>query len=50
MALAAAKAAIEMSGIDVNEIGLIVVGTASSDYFFPSTACVVQRELNIKNE
>jgi 3-oxoacyl-[acyl-carrier-protein] synthase-3 len=47
MALAAAHKAIEMAGIEVGDIDLIVVGTTTPDKIFPSTACIVQRKLDI---
>ena len=47
MALAAAYDAIEMAGIEINEIDLIVVGTVTPDKVFPSTACIIQRRLGI---
>lgn len=51
MAIAAAKKALETAGIeDPNQIDLIVVGTASSDYYFPSVACLIQNALGINNE
>lgn len=50
MATKAAKAAMEMAGVGPEDIELIVVGTATPDYFFPSAACTVQHELGIKNE
>lgn len=50
MATAAARRAIDAAGIAVEEIGMIVVGTASPDYFFPSAACVIQDNLGIQNE
>lgn len=50
MATEAAKKAIEMAGIDKNEIGLIVLGTTSSAQAFPSAACQVQYALGIENE
>ena len=43
MGLEAARRAIEDAGIDADEIGLIVLGTATPDKVFPSTACIVQR-------
>ena len=48
MAVEAAKRAIEMAEIDPQDIEMIVVGTATPEYYFPSTACLVQRHLNIK--
>lgn len=47
MALIAAQRAIENAGIDKDEINFISVATATSDYRFPSTACVVQGKLGI---
>ncbi|MCB1827049.1 MAG: beta-ketoacyl-ACP synthase 3, partial [Coxiellaceae bacterium] len=50
MAVNAAKAAMEAAGVTADDIGLIIVGSATPDFFFPSTACIVQRELGVKNE
>jgi 3-oxoacyl-[acyl-carrier-protein] synthase-3 len=47
MALAAAHKAIEMAGIEVSDIDLIVIGTTTPDKVFPSTACIVQRRLDL---
>lgn len=49
LALQASLKAIEASGIDVGEIDLIVVATTSPDMPFPSTACILQDKLGIKN-
>ena len=50
MAVGASLKAIEKAGIDKDEIGMIILATASGDYStFPSTACVVQHKLDIKN-
>jgi 3-oxoacyl-[acyl-carrier-protein] synthase-3 len=43
----AARAALEAAGLQPSDIGLIVVATSTPDYVFPSTACLVQRELGI---
>ena len=48
MAFEAAKHALEMSGLDKDEIGLIVVATTSATHAFPSAACQVQNMLGIK--
>ncbi len=45
MAVAAARNALENAGKTIDDIDLIVVATASGDYRFPSTACVVQGKL-----
>ena len=50
MAFAAAERAIQMAGIHVNDIDLILVGTASPDYYFPSTACNLQHRLGITTD
>ena len=47
MALAAAHKAIEMAEIDIEDVDLIVLGTTTPDKIFPSTACIVQRKLDI---
>jgi 3-oxoacyl-[acyl-carrier-protein] synthase-3 len=49
LALKAAERAIEASGIDASEIGLIVVATTTPDRVFPSTACKLQAKLGISN-
>ncbi|HYF35462.1 MAG TPA: beta-ketoacyl-ACP synthase III [Prosthecobacter sp.] len=49
MAAAAARRAIEAAGIPVDEINLIVVATVTSDMFFPSTACLVQKKIGASN-
>jgi 3-oxoacyl-[acyl-carrier-protein] synthase-3 len=48
MALEAAKRAMADAGVTADEIGLIVLGTATPDKVFPSTACIVQRQLGVK--
>ena len=48
MAVKAARAAIEQAGITPEEIDLIIVATVTPDMFFPSTACMVQRQLVAK--
>ncbi len=47
MALAAAREAIDMAGIEATDIDLIIVGTVTPDKVFPSTACIIQRRLGI---
>lgn len=44
----AALAALEMSGIDVNQIDGILVATSTSAFLFPSTACLIQQQLGAK--
>ena len=47
MAGAAAKNALEASGLEPDSIDLILVATCTPDYFFPGVACHVQKALNI---
>ncbi len=47
MAIAAAKMAIENSGIDKNELGACIVATVRPDNFTPSVACMVQKYLEL---
>jgi 3-oxoacyl-[acyl-carrier-protein] synthase-3 len=47
LGLAAARRAIEMSGVDPGEIEVVVVATSSPDMLFPSTACIIQSQLGI---
>jgi len=49
IAVEAGKKAIADANISVNDIDLIIVATITPDMFFPSTACLVQKKLNIKN-
>ena len=45
MGFAAARAAIEMAGIDVSELDLIVCATSTPDQTFPATATRIQAKL-----
>jgi len=47
MALAATNQAIEMAGIEATDIDLIIIATVTPDKVFPSTACIIQRRLEI---
>ena len=49
MGLAAARNAMEMAGTDIADIDLIIVATTTPDKVFPSTACIIQRRLDIHN-
>ena len=49
LALQASLRAIEAAGISVDEIDLVIVATTSPDQIFPSTACILQDKLGIKN-
>lgn len=49
MAVAAARPALEMAGVDASEIDLIVVATGTPDYVgFPATGSLVQQALGAK--
>lgn len=47
MAAEAAKKAIEAAGLTVDDIDMIVVGTATPDQQFPSVACLMQNRLGM---
>lgn len=49
MAEIAARQAIEAAQIDPEEIDLIIVATGTPDRVYPSTGCLVQQRLSIKN-
>ena len=54
LAAAAAKKALQEAAakeqVRPEEIAAVVVATATSDYDFPSTACLVQKELGLSSE
>lgn len=45
LASRASLRALEDAAVDPREVDLIIVGTATPDMLFPSTACLVQREI-----
>ena len=49
LALRASQRAIEAAGISAVDIDLIIVATTSPDKTFPSTACILQDKLGIRN-
>jgi 3-oxoacyl-[acyl-carrier-protein] synthase-3 len=49
MAEIAARQAIQASGIDPEQIDLIIVATGTPDRVYPSTGCLLQQRLGIKN-
>jgi 3-oxoacyl-[acyl-carrier-protein] synthase-3 len=49
IAARASKSALDRSGVSADEIGVIICSTISPDFWFPSTACVVQREIKATN-
>lgn len=50
MAIAAAKNALEMSGIDPKQLDMIVVATISPDMQMPATAMFVQRAIGARSD
>ena len=46
----AARAAIEKSGIDKEDVGVVIVCTVSADYYSPSAACLIQGRLGLKKD
>ena len=49
LALKAAQRAIEQANIEPDEIDLIILSTITPDFFTPSTACLVQAELGLRD-
>lgn len=49
MAHNAALRAIAMAGIKPGAIGLIIVATSTPDLIYPSTACLLQKKLGLRN-
>ncbi len=47
LALEACRKAIEAAQVDPAEIDLFVLGTTTPDLIFPSTACLIQKELGL---
>lgn len=45
----AARQAIENAGIECSDIDLIVLATSTPDQIYPSTACLLQKRLGIRN-
>lgn len=48
MGAMAAKEAMERAGTDADEIDLILLASTTEDFFLPAGACMIQRELGIK--
>jgi 3-oxoacyl-[acyl-carrier-protein] synthase-3 len=45
----AARKALEMAGVEANDVQMIVFATLSPDYFFPGSGVLMQRELGMTN-
>jgi 3-oxoacyl-[acyl-carrier-protein] synthase III len=49
IAAKAGRQALEMAGVQAEELGLIIVGTMTPELTMPSSACLVQKELGAVN-
>lgn len=49
LALEASRAALAAAGMQAEALDLIVVATSTPDYVFPSTACLLQAKLGVRN-
>lgn len=49
MAVHASRRALEAAGISADDIDLVIVATTTPDSILPSTACILQDKLGIKN-
>jgi 3-oxoacyl-[acyl-carrier-protein] synthase-3 len=49
LAAEASVRALESAGLDASQVDMVVVGTATPDMLFPSTACLVQAKIGAKN-
>jgi len=49
LGIEAARKALENADVKVADIDLLIVATITPDMFFPSTACIIQTELGIRN-
>ncbi|HVQ60459.1 MAG TPA: 3-oxoacyl-ACP synthase, partial [Burkholderiales bacterium] len=47
LAAEASRAALASAGVAAKDIDLIIVATATPDYVFPSTACIMQAKLGV---
>jgi 3-oxoacyl-[acyl-carrier-protein] synthase III len=45
----AARQAMAAAGVQAADVDLVIVATSTPDYIFPSTACLMQAKLGIKN-
>jgi 3-oxoacyl-[acyl-carrier-protein] synthase III len=49
LGVVAAQRALTHADVSVDEVDLIIVATATADMQFPSTACIIQEQLGLKN-
>jgi 3-oxoacyl-[acyl-carrier-protein] synthase-3 len=47
MGTRAAEKALEIAGLDVNDVDFIIFATLSSDHYFPGSGCLLQEKLGI---
>lgn len=50
LAFTAATNALAKGGIEKEQIGVVIVGTGTPDYFMPSMACILQEKLGLSND
>ncbi|MBI3371702.1 MAG: ketoacyl-ACP synthase III [Betaproteobacteria bacterium] len=49
LALDASRGALDAAGLAAQDVDLIIVATSTPDFIFPSTACLLQAKLGVKN-
>jgi 3-oxoacyl-[acyl-carrier-protein] synthase-3 len=49
LALAASRAALQAAHLRPEDVDLIIVATSTPDFIFPSTACLLQAKLGVRN-
>jgi 3-oxoacyl-[acyl-carrier-protein] synthase III len=49
LALEASKSALAAAGIGADQLGLLIVATTTPDMIFPSTACILQAKLGVRD-
>jgi 3-oxoacyl-[acyl-carrier-protein] synthase-3 len=49
LGIKAARRALEYANVKVKDVDLLIVATITPDMFFPSTSCIIQTKLGIKN-
>jgi 3-oxoacyl-[acyl-carrier-protein] synthase-3 len=49
LGLEASRRALDAAGVKASDLDLIIVATSTPDYVFPSTACLLQAKLGVKN-
>ena len=49
MSLRAARAALDVAGLDPRKVELIIVATVTPDFIFPSASCLIQDALGARN-